>query len=111
MKLLDLPPSPNTPMTSPAWQSWFNFLRRAVTQGLGVSKGSITLGQVTLAAGTATVLTPAVTASSLVMLSRVASTNPGFMNAGTRVVGTSFTINSSSTTDASVVAWVIIEPL
>ena len=35
----------------------------------------------------------------------------GFMNAGTRVVGTSFTINSSSTTDASVVAWVIIEPL
>jgi hypothetical protein len=69
------------------------------------------MGTATLVAGTVTVSTTKVTASSRIFLtaqnSGVAS---GTLRISGRTTGTSFTITSLSGTDTSAVAWVILEP-
>ncbi len=68
-----------------------------------------TSGQATLASGTVTVSTTAVTASSIISLTYSGTpSSPGILNVGTITAGTNFVIHSSSGTDASVVNWVII---
>lgn len=69
------------------------------------------IGTATLVGGTVTVSTTAVTASSLIFVSRnTAGGTPGNLNAPTAsiVAGTSFVINSSSGTDTSTVNWWIV---
>lgn len=68
-----------------------------------------TVGQSTLAAGTVTVSNTSVTASSLIFLTNggVGGTI-GTLSVGTITAGTSFVINSSSSTDTSKVNWLII---
>jgi hypothetical protein len=69
------------------------------------------LGLATLAAGSVVVATTAVTAASRVFLSvQTPGGTPGFLSASARTAGVSFTITSSSGTDTSTVAWMIVEP-
>ena len=81
--------------------------------------GANSIGSVTLASGTATVATTAVTANSLIITWRQsvgASTALGELTVGTITAGTSFVINAATqgtpgtplATDASVVGWMII---
>lgn len=65
-------------------------------------------GTATLVAGTIVVTTTAIQAGSVVQLTYSgAPTNPGFLYFDTIIAGTSFTINSTSGTDVSAVAWTI----
>lgn len=81
-------------------------------RGLMVAEGSnAKMGRATLTAGTATVNTTAVTASSEVFLTcQVPGGTVGFLRVSARTAGTSFTITSSSGSDTSTVAWMIVEP-
>lgn len=80
--------------------------------GMYVKEGTnATMGVATLVAGTSTVSTTKVTASSRIFLSvQSQGGTAGFVEVTARVAGTSFTITSSSAIDTSVVAWLIIEP-
>lgn len=77
-----------------------------VTEGTDAS-----MGVATLVAGTVTVNTAKVTASSRIFLTHQNSGGtPGFVIVSARSAGTSFTILSSSATDTSDIAWLIVEP-
>jgi len=82
--------------------------------GLLVKEGTnARLGAVTLSSGSATVSTSAVTANSRIFLmsqnlSGVGTPQPIAVSA--RTAGTSFTITSASSSDASTIAWMIVEP-
>lgn len=67
-------------------------------------------GTATLVGGTVTVSNTSVTASTLVMISRQASGGTLGHLSVSRSDGTSFTVTSSSATDTSTVAWLLIEP-
>jgi hypothetical protein len=69
------------------------------------------VGTATLAAGTVTVSTTAVTANSRIFLTaQTTGGTPGALRVSARTAGTSFTITSTSGTDTSQVAWMIVEP-
>lgn len=69
------------------------------------------MGVATLVAGTVTVANTSVTASTRIFVSRQASGGTlGHLSIGTVTAATSFVINSSSATDTSTVAWLLIEP-
>lgn len=82
--------------------------------GLLIKEGAnATAGAATLVAGTVTVNTTKVTASSRIQLTvqslgTVAA--PKAVAVTARTAGTSFTITSADATDTSVVAWTLIEP-
>jgi len=87
--------------------------------GSGTSAGANSFGTVTLSSGTATVSTSAVTASSIIMLTRQSvgsSTALGILTVGTIMAGTSFVISAATqgtpgtplAADVSVVGWMII---
>lgn len=69
------------------------------------------MGVATLSSGTKTVSNTTVTADTRIILSRQAPSGTlGHLSVGTIVPATSFVINSSSGTEASVIAWLLIEP-
>ena len=69
------------------------------------------MGTATLSGGTITVSNTTVTANTRIFTSRQAAGGTlGHLSIGTVVAATSFVINSSSATDTSVVAWLLIEP-
>lgn len=69
------------------------------------------MGLATLVGGTVTVSNTTITASTRVFMSRqTTGGTAGHLSLGTVVAGTSFVINSSSGTDTSVIAWLLIEP-
>lgn len=80
--------------------------------GLNLKEGSnARMGAATLVGGTATVATTEVSASSRIFLtSQVDGGTPGFLRVSARTAATSFVITSSSGTDTSTVAWMIVEP-
>lgn len=81
--------------------------------GLRLKEGgsSARMGSAVLVAGTVTVNTTAVTANSRIMLTGQNSSGAhGELSVSARVVGTSFTITSSSGTDTRTVGWIIFEP-
>lgn len=80
--------------------------------GLQVVEGTnAKMGTATLVAGTVTVSTTAVTASSRIFLDNQSlGGTAGFLRVSARTAGTSFTITSSSGTDTSTVAWMLVEP-
>lgn len=82
-------------------------------KGLQVKEGSnAKMGLATLTAGSVVVSTTAVTANSRIFITEQATGGtPGFVRVSARTAGTSFTITSSSGTDTSTVAWMIVEPL
>jgi hypothetical protein len=68
-------------------------------------------GVATLVGGTKVVANTSITANSRIFpASQADGGTPGFLRISDRVVGTSFTILSSSNTDTSVVAYEIFEP-
>jgi len=87
-------------------------IRISGTNGLKITEGAnASMGAVTLVAGTKVVATTNVTANSRIFLTT--NTPGGAIGAlyiSARVPGTSFTITSTSATETSKVAWVIVEP-
>jgi hypothetical protein len=83
-----------------------------VGKGLAVKEGSnAKSGTSVLVGGTVVVANTAVTATSRIQLtSQVDGGTPGFLRVSTRTAATSFTILSSSNTDTSTVAWLLVEP-
>jgi hypothetical protein len=81
--------------------------------GLLVTEGTnATMGTATLVGGAATVSTTKVTASSRIFLTSQANGGtPGFLRVTARTAATSFVVTSSSSSDTSTVAWIIIEPV
>jgi hypothetical protein len=81
-------------------------------KGLQVKEGSnAKMGTATLVAGTKVVSTTAVTATSRVFLTaQSVGGTAGALAVTARTAGTSFTITSTSGTDTSTVAWLIVEP-
>lgn len=81
-------------------------------KGLRVKEGSnAKAGVATLVAGTVTVATTAVTATSRIQLTGNSDGGtPGWLRVSTRTASTSFVITSSSGTDTSTVAWFIVDP-
>jgi hypothetical protein len=68
------------------------------------------MGVATLAGGTVTVANTSVTANTRIFLTvQTAGGTQGFLST-TRTAGTSFTINSTSASETSVVAWLLVEP-
>lgn len=77
----------------------------------GISASRIRHGRVTLVSGTATVNDANVTTNSRIFLSHaVISGSHGWLHVSARIAGTSFTISSSSGSDASQVDWMMLEP-
>jgi hypothetical protein len=70
-----------------------------------------TMGTCVLVAGACTVSTTSVTANSRIFLtSQADGGTPGFLRVSARTAAASFTVTSSSGTDTSTVAWLLIEP-
>jgi len=113
MKLLDIPPNGvSITITSAVFQNWMYQLWLYVTSGISANKNSGTLGSATLVAGIKVVTTKQINSSSLILLSYASlGGTQGIIRSGTIVAGTSFTITSSSSTDTSIVNWVIVQPL
>jgi len=81
--------------------------------GFNVKEGGTDarMGTATLVGGSAVVATTSVTATSRIfVLSNTDGGTPGWIRVSARTAGTSFTITSSSGTDTSTVAWLIVEP-
>lgn len=80
-------------------------------KGLRVKEGSnARMGQSTLVGGTVTVSNTSVTANTRIFVSRYSSGGTLGDLSTSIVVGTSFTIQSSSGTDTSVINWMLVEP-
>lgn len=79
--------------------------------GLVIREGSnARQGTAVLVGGTVTVSNTSVTALTRIQLtSQVDGGTPGWLRVSARVAGTSFTITSSSATDTSTVAWLLVE--
>jgi hypothetical protein len=104
----------NPPTTAPTEALSVNGnIRISGKHGLKITEGTDgTMGKATLVAGTVLVNTTKVTANSRIFLM---SENGAALTVGTpyvsaRTAATSFTITSTSATDVSDVAWIIIEP-
>lgn len=82
-----------------------------IAGGIKQSEGSNKKqGVATLVAGTVTVSNTSVTANSRIFLtSNVDGGTPGWLRVSAKTVGTSFVITSSSASDTSTVAWLILE--
>jgi hypothetical protein len=89
-----------------------DFAVNAVGKGLLVKEGTnAKMGLATLAAGTVVVSTTAVTATSRIFLTaQTTGGTAGALRVSARTAGTSFTITSTSATDTSTVAWMIVNP-
>lgn len=67
------------------------------------------MGTATLVAGTVVVNDPRVRMNTIIMLTpQFPGGSPGFLRVQSRVDGTSFTIQSSSVTDTSIIGWEFI---
>lgn len=80
---------------------------------LNVSASGLVLpyicGRTTLAAGSGIVLTPLIGVGTNVLLTTQIPVNPGFVYVSARTAGVSFTVQSSNVSDASVVAWLLVD--
>lgn len=85
---------------------------QVVGRGFSIKEGAnATMGTATLAAGTVVVNTTKVTANSRIFLTaQTTGAAPGALRVSARTAGTSFTVTSTSATDTSTFAWLIIEP-
>ena len=80
-------------------------------KGVSIHEGTnARMGTAVLSGGTKVISNTSITANTRVFLTLQSCTNCGVVYVSARVVGTSFTINSSNVSDASTVAWCLIEP-
>jgi hypothetical protein len=89
-----------------------SLIARNLGYGVRIKEGSnAKMGVATLVGGSAVVSTTAVAANSRIQLTGNSDGGtPGWLRVSTRTAGTSFTIQSSSGTDTSTVAWIIFDP-
>jgi hypothetical protein len=89
-----------------------NIIIGSAGKGLNIKEGTnARMGSAVLVGGTVTVSNTIVTANSRIMLtSQVDGGTVGFLRVSARTAATSFVITSSSATDTSTVAWLILEP-
>lgn len=89
-----------------------NIKLQAAGNGFYVKEGTnATMGVATLVAGTVTVNTTKVTATSRIFLTHQNNSGTlGFVTVSARTAATSFTITSSNVLDTSDIAWIIMEP-
>lgn len=80
--------------------------------GVAITEGAnARMGVSTLVGGTVVVSNTSVTANTRIFLMcQTPGGTPGFLRVSARTAATSFTILSSSGTDTSVVAWLLVEP-
>jgi hypothetical protein len=80
--------------------------------GVAITEGAnARMGVSTLVGGTVVVANTSVTATTRIFLMcQTPGGTPGFLRVSARTAATSFTILSSSGTDTSVVAWLLVEP-
>lgn len=90
-----------------------NILISTIGKTLNIKTGANSkIGIQVLVAGTATVANTSITANSRIfIMSNADGGTPGWLRVSAKTVGTSFVITSSSATDTSTVAWVIIESI
>lgn len=90
-----------------------NVLISTIGKGLSVKTGAnAKIGTAVLAAGTVTVANTSVTANSRIFVtSNTDGGTPGWLRVSAKTVATSFVITSSSATDTSTVAWMIVESI
>ena len=83
-----------------------------IGRGLQIAEGAnARMGTAVLVAGTKVVSNTSVTANTRIFLTcNTPGGTPGFLRVSARTAGTSFTILSSSGTDTSTVAWLLLEP-
>lgn len=88
-----------------------NLILSTLGKGLRIKEGTgARMGVATLVAGTVTIANTSITSSTRIMVSRQDSGGTlGYISCS-RTAGTSFTITSSSASDTSVVAWMLVEP-
>lgn len=81
-------------------------------RGVAVKEGSnARMGTATLVAGAATVSNTSVTANTRIFaFSQTDGGTPGWLRVSAKTAGTSFVITSSSASDTSTVAWLLVEP-
>lgn len=97
--------------TMPTLGSTDTFTNKTIGDKLKITTGANTsAGTGTLVAGTATISTTAVTASSLIFLTDTASsiTNVGSLTVSAKTAGTSFVVTSTLALDTSTFNWLII---
>lgn len=106
-------PSAAPVFTGDVTSSTGNVLISTIGKGLQVKTGTnAKVGTAVLVAGTKTVANTSVTANSLVFLtSNLDGGTPGFVRVSAKTAATSFVITSSSATDTSTVAWMIVESI
>jgi hypothetical protein len=98
--------------TSAGWQFINDIKVTTAGKGLFIKEGSnAKMGTATLSSGSATVSTTAVssTASRIFLCCQSVGGTAGFLRVGTITDATSFTIVSSSGSDTSTVAWLIVD--
>lgn len=90
-----------------------DFVINGSGKGLRIKEGGAgaKMGAVNLVGGTVVVNTTAITNNSRVFLTNQGQVGTaGILRMSAKTAGTSFTITSSSASDASLVAWMIVEP-
>jgi len=88
--------------------SWMDFK----LNGSPITPQPLMYGTATLVAGSVTVLNTNMTANSLILFSvQEAGTMTGMLRVSARIIGTSFTVSSSSITDTCKIAYEIFEPV
>lgn len=90
-----------------------NVLISTLGNGLQIKTGTNSkIGTAVLVAGTVTVANTNITANSRIMItSQTDGGTPGFLRVSSKTAGTNFVIKSSSATDTSTVAWVVLESI
>lgn len=108
-----LAPKASPVFTGDVNSSTGNVLISTLGKGLQVKSGvNSRIGTAVLVAGTVTVTNTSTTANSRIFITANADGGtPGWHRVSTITVGTSFVITSSSVTDTSTVAWIIIESI
>lgn len=104
--------TPQTRTTKVTISKVGNLVLTTAGQGLQLKEGSnARMGTAVLVGGSVTVANTSVTANSRIFVtSNADGGTPGSLRISARSAGTSFTITSSSGTDTSTVAWVMVEP-
>ncbi|MEV7871515.1 glycosyl hydrolase family 28-related protein [Streptomyces sp. NPDC088124] len=97
------------------WNIWAGAVNAlnlgAAGGGVAIAEGAnARMGTATLAAGTVTVTNTSVTATTRVAVFRQTAGGALGHLSVSRTAGTSFTITSSSNTETSVIAWLLVEP-
>ncbi len=104
---------PTPIFTGDANASTGNILISTIGKGLQVKTGTnAKIGTAVLVGGTVTVANTSVTANSrIVVTSNTDGGTPGWLRVSAKTAATSFVITSSSGTDTSTVAWMIVESI